>query len=1387
MYMLFAPPPSSSILLYGDHNFWLVSLSVGVAIFAACMALHMASIAQDMGETQHRHLALLAGTITLGGGIWTMHFIGMLAFELCTTVTYHLGHSLLSMLPALLASWVALRVLARTHVGPRQIVLGGVLMGGGIGAMHYSGMEAMQMGPQMHYHPFWFGMSILLAIGLAMLALWIRFGLRGLFGSGRHANSNTILAGGTVMGLAIASMHYLGIQATYFSAEPDFTPSVPATSQHAEALQIALGTVLVTIVVALVSNILLRYRKLYQQMHTSESQHRSLLLHIPGLAFRREMTADRKIVFVSDGVLALTGWPAADFMQHTRDLLDHLHPDDRSRVIAKINLPRQINTTYDHEYRLVHRDGSIRWVLSRGHVVCDDSGTPRWFDGLMTDITGRKAAEQALSNSQLQMQTMTHSIPGIVLRALAGKKWHIQYMSDAVTSISGWPASAFLSGEVSLPMLTHPDDLQHVLAQLEQALIGHTIYDIEHRFRHHDGHYFWVWARGSATYDAQGQPLWVDGIIMDITERMEIKQALHDNEKQLKSLIRNIPGIVSRTLVSATWPLHYVSEVVEEFTGYPATAFMAGEQTIAQLVHPDDWTPSVDAVHQAIAEHTNYVLEYRLGHRDGSYRWVWCQGSASYNEAGQPVWVDSITLDITQRKAIESALDASKAQVTSLISSIPGIALRVDVFDAWPIRFISDAVETFTGYPAEAFVSGGLRMATLIHPDDLAALLPIVVRALADHSTYSIEYRLRYRDGSYRWVWGRGTATYDAQGQPLWVDAFIMDIHERHAMEAALREAKLNAEIAAQSKTSFLANMSHEIRTPMNAIIGFTELLLGTDLGQLQRRHMTTVRQSARSLLGLLNNILDTAKLEKGAVELEYKDFSLKALLTEVADAQRLTAENKGLELEVYYAPTLPEFFQGDAMRVQQVLTNLLGNAVKFTNTGSVRLGAQIDLGLVHITVTDTGIGIAEDRIDKIFDPFSQADASMSRRFGGTGLGTTIARQLVELMDGQLQVESILDVGSTFHVRLPLPLGQAVQALHEVLLYELPSLRILAVDDVPQNLELLSLSLGQAGHSVTTAAGGIEAVQAFLNHTFDVVLMDVQMPGVDGLEATRRIRQLENLRNLPATPIVALTASVMEEDRVATRHAGMNGFASKPIDLPHLFAEIARVLGIQLPNAEGSTTQAIRHNQSSSQPIDWERGIDLWGSAPTLGKAIGRFLDENQPVPLQIMAHLQKNDLEAARYLAHRLRGAAGNLCLQTLLRSASTLEDTLKSGHSEQARLALEDVSAAMTAVCTALTDSTQKTALAATDTAPAAHIPLAQCHHLVHAMLATTRRNEWDEATLEQLSQALRVAHLGHRAATLESALMAFEFDAAQQLLVRLLQELPPPSEEPAPCPLP
>ncbi|MBA4094682.1 MAG: transcriptional regulator, partial [Candidatus Accumulibacter sp.] len=352
--------------------------------------------------------------------------------------------------------------------------------------------------------------------------------------------------------------------------------------------------------------------------------------------------------------------------------------------------------------------------------------------------------------------------------------------------------------------------------------------------------------------------------------------------------------------------------------------------------------------------------------------------------------------DITERREMVAALRASEGQFRSLIGTIPGISYRSRIEGAHPMVFISEAVERVAGYPARDFLGHPPGAAprrsfgTLIHAADRARVSEAIETALREDRPYLVEYRLLHADGTTRWLWENGTGVRNEAGVLTWLDGVILDISERRTMEDALREAKDSAEQAAAARASFVANMSHEIRTPMNSILGFTDVLLDGELAPDQRRHLDTVRSNGRSLLRLLNEILDTAKLEKGAVELEINDFNLLSLIDELSSTLAANARTKGLQVDIHYDPALPTNLRGDELRIRQVLTNLLDNAIKFTAAGTVVLRAEQQDGMLHFSVKDTGIGIAPERLQAIFDPFTQADASMTRRFGGTGLGTTI-------------------------------------------------------------------------------------------------------------------------------------------------------------------------------------------------------------------------------------------------------------------------------------------------------------------------------------------------------------------------------------------------------------
>lgn len=1094
--------PSDSTLLVGSYNSALVLLSLVIAILSSAAALFSVELSRQNPLRWQQQLGLVAGSISLGIGIWSMHFIGMLAFQLCTPVEYLSGITLFSLVPSVLASWVALNLLIREKIALIQLVIGGTLVGAGIGAMHYSGMAAMQMAVQLRYDPLFFALSILVAVVMAFLALWIRFGVQSL--QAKLAGWQLNLLSGLVMGLAISAMHYTGMLAARFVAPPGFT----AAGEEANSQQIALIVTSISIVVTLLVLLVQAVLKFYHAKHSFEHS--------------------------------------------------------AARLSAIMNTALDAILTFNH----------------KGVVIDSNSAAHTLF------------------------QVKTGSLTGRHFKQLLPERYAAEYQ-QLLAQASQNEVSQLTGAERQLWILTDEQQQCPVRVMLSRSSLNE-------------------------------RPIFV-ACLSDISKQLATAKTLKESEQKFRSLIQNIPGAAYRCLPNNSWSMLFISDAVEHLCGYPASDFLLpqAKRSWADLILPED----------------------------------------------QPL-----------------------------------------------------------------------------------------VAGINHQQTFMLEYRIRHKDGSIRWLLEQGDALRDDQGNIQALDGFIMDISERRLFEEQLQQAKQKAEQAAEVKSAFLANMSHEIRTPLNAVIGFTDLLLENPDSPDAVRYMQTVNQSAKSLLVLLNDILDSAKLEKGKLELEQVNFNLTELVDNVISTLWVNARNKQLALNFSLSPKLGQFYVGAAPRIRQVLLNILGNAIKFTEQGSVTLTVSPEADKIAFNITDTGIGIAEDRLAKIFEPFTQADASMSRRFGGTGLGTTISKQLVELMGGSINATSTLGKGSTFTVLLPLALGEATAT--ETKLHKLPPMHFLIADDIPQNLELLSAILKRNQHQVTTACNGAEVLEALAQAQPDVVLLDVQMPVMDGLTAATLRREYEATQQLPRVPIVALTASALAEDRQAVLAAGMDGFASKPIDTDALFAEIARVLNINLISKQVSETLG------EMAIIAFEKGEQLWGSKEQHRAELQRFANG----PLQhlcedILTAEAAADMQAIQRIAHSFKGLTGNLCLPALADSCAKLEHAVKDPDGS---LQAELLSNLVKQLCQSAESTRNMISNLHTPsallTAEKTQQDTSILPNLLNKLALQLNAFNYEDALLRQLRQLSEAGYYSDPLTRIIDTTEAFEFEQAQHLIASLLTELEP-----------
>ena len=746
----------------------------------------------------------------------------------------------------------------------------------------------------------------------------------------------------------------------------------------------------------------------------------------------------------------------------------------------------------------------------------------------------------------------------------------------------------------------------------------------------------------------------------------------------------------------------YLSSRWKDQLGYGEDELANEFETFRSLLYEADRQRVMEAVEAYLAGRVDrYELEFRMRHKDGSLRWIMARGEAIRDSEGRPWRMAGSHTDITERKEAEQRFERlfRGNPAPMAISSLPD-------------RRFMDVNESFiatTGYQSQEVIGRSVEELNLF-PD--AGQQQAVAQTLLETGRIGgIELKVRRKDGSLIDGLFSGEII-SSQGKPFFLTVMV-DITERKQSQRQLEESNRKLEdavrtandlahkahMASEAKSEFLANMSHEIRTPLNGIIGMTDLLLDTALSDEQRRFAEILRLSGDSLLSLVNDILDFSKMEANKLELERIDFDLGAVVAQLVLASAVKAREKGLELTCVIDPRVPLNLNGDPGRLAQILRNLLGNAIKFTSQGAVALTVDLDAlhgekAVLHFGVCDSGIGIPADKIQMIFDKFSQVDASMTRRFGGTGLGLAISRQLAELMGGRIQVESPVSKplcgaggpGSFFRVTVPFGISREQSGDREhgqgrpqaEARSQGPTVsgsRILLAEDNVANRQVALGILEKLGCRVDAVENGAEVLNALKAASYDLVLMDVQMPVMDGVETTRRIRE-----SASEIPVIAVTAHAMSGDREAFIRAGMNDYLSKPVSVQ----SVGDMLKKWLTNEAGP--KRLLPAPEAMEPLTGETPPDCaWDRLGLLKRMMGDeglvaalaqgfVSDMPRQINLLRSAVLAGDEAELKR-LAHSLKGSAANIGAPALMAAAESLENRVFRLNHEQQLLALDSL----------------------------------------------------------------------------------------------------------------
>jgi len=945
---------------------------------------------------------------------------------------------------------------------------------------------------------------------------------------------------------------------------------------------------------------------------------------------------------------------------------------------------RGIEDIYELTY--IRKDGSRFPAVVSVTALRDSQGAIIGFLLIGTDNTARKQAEEALLKAGALQSAIFNSANFSSIATDA--KGVIQIFNVGAERMLGYSAAEVMN-KITPADISDPQELiaraKALSVELDapiapgfEALVfkaSRGIEDIyELTYIRKDGSRFPAVVSVTALRDVLGA---IIGYLLIGTElKAGALQSAIFNSANFSSIATDAKGVIQIFNVGAERMLGYTAaEVMNKITpadiSDPQEVIARAKALSVELGTPI--TPGFEALVFKASRGIEDIYELTYIRKDGSRFGAVVSVTALRDAQGAIIGYLLIGTDNTARQQVEAEkkkldqrLRDQQFYTRSLIESNIDAIMTTD-----PSGIITDVnkqMEALTGCTRDELIGAPFK-SFFTEPERAEAAIRLV---LSEKKVTDYELTACARDGKRTVVSYNATTFYDRGRTLQGVFAAARDVTERKQVEAELKQAKAVAESASRTKSDFLASMSHEIRTPMNAIMGIADLLAKTPLSPQQDKYVQIFRRNGDNLLNLINDILDLSKVEASQLELEQTGFSLNDLLEKVTEMVAVRAHEKGLVLASDIAPNVATNLVGDPTRLRQVLLNLIGNAIKFTEAGEVSLRVTPDGNAavptaLRFTITDTGVGIPEAKVNGVFERFTQADSSTTRRFGGSGLGLTISKRLVELMGGRIWVESIVGKGSVFSFALPFEVWAGTPVRATVAGQTdpespLPALHILLAEDSPDNCTITVAYLADTPYRVEIAETGATACEMFAAGHYDLVLMDRQMPVMDGLTATRAIRAWEQAHDRSPTPIIALTAAALKGDREQCLAAGCTAFLTKPIKQEVLLQAIREhsVVAPPSPKAE------ISRQDTLFVALD-----------PRIARAIPRFLDRSRQNVIVMRDALDRGEFEVVERLGHSMSGSGTSFGFPIITDIGVALEQSAGSGDTDASRRKVSELSA--------------------------------------------------------------------------------------------------------------